>query len=158
MGHDRIGLDDNFFSLGGTSLLGMRYIARINDVYNVRFGAVDLTRAPTVASMAQLITGRLTGGANAEQSEAEGRLNSPIGRKLWRPPPDGRAEGSFDEIDAAAIAYLPDDLLEAARHIEVNGSVLRQLPRADDPQWGAVCRLPLGTIAVSWSYRASGST
>ncbi len=148
LAHDRIGLDDNFFSLGGTSLLGMRYIARINDVYNVRFGAVDLTQAPTVASMAQLITGRLTGGAKAETSEAEGRLNSPVGRKLWRPLQMVRAEGAFDEIDAAAIAYLPDDLLEAARHIGVDGSVLRQLPRDDDPQWGAVCRLPLGTIAL----------
>jgi predicted amino acid dehydrogenase len=59
-----------------------------------------------------------------------------------------RAEGSFDEIDGAAIAYLPDDLLAAARRIGSEGAVRRQLPRADDPQWGAVCRLQLGTIAL----------
>src|SRR5258705_11787003 len=59
-----------------------------------------------------------------------------------------RAEGSFDEIDGAAIAYLPDDLLAAARRIGAEEAVRRQLPRADDPQWGAVCRLQLGTIAL----------
>ena len=48
LGQDHIGLDDNFFSLGGTSLLGMRYLARVNDVFNVRLGAAAVLRAPTV--------------------------------------------------------------------------------------------------------------
>jgi amino acid adenylation domain-containing protein len=148
LGHDHIGLDDNFFSLGGTSLLGMRYLARINDVCNVRLGATALLRAPTVAAMAQLVTDELASGAIAETRELSFPLDAPIGQKRWRPLAMMRAEGSFDEIDGAAIAYLPDDLLAAARRIGAEETVRRQLPRADDPQWGAVCRLQLGTIAL----------
>jgi hypothetical protein len=145
---DRIGLDDNFFSLGGTSLLGIRYVTRINDVYNLRLGVAALMRAPTVAAMARLVVDQLKGGPTAEMRELAPPLDAPIGQKLWRPLAMMRAEGWFDEIDAAAIAYLPDDLLDAARRIGAEEAVRRQLPRADRPQWGAVCRLPLGTIAV----------
>src|SRR5262249_10114552 len=148
LGHDPIGLDDNFFALGGTSLLGMRYLARINDVCNVRLGAAALLRAPTVAAMAQLVADQFAAGPIADTRELNAPLDSPIGQKRWRPLAMMRAEGSFDEIDGVAIAYLPDDLLAAARRIGAEEAVRRQLPRADDPQWGAVCRLQLGTIAL----------
>jgi len=145
---DRVGLNDDFFSLGGTSLVAMRYITRINDVYNLKLGAADLMRAPTVASMAHLVADQLTGAVIAETREPEVSVDAPIGQKLWRPLAMRRAEGSFDEIDVAAIAYLPDELMQFARHIGREGAVRRELPSADDPQWGAVCHLPLGTIAL----------
>src|SRR5262245_18247678 len=148
LGHDRIGLDDNFFALGGTSLLGMRYLARINDVCNVRLGAAALLRAPTVAAMAQLVADQSAAGPMAETHARDAPLAAPIGQKRWRPLAMTRAEGSFDAIDGAAIAYLPDDLLAAARRIGAEEALRRQLPRADDPQWGAVCRVGLGTIAL----------
>jgi hypothetical protein len=148
LGHDRIGLDDNFFALGGTSLLGMRYLARINDVCNVRLGAAALLRAPTVAAMAQLVADQLAAGPTVETRALDVSIDTAIGEKRWRPLAMMRAEGSFDAIDGAAIAYLPDDLLAAARRIGAEGALRRQLPRADDPQWGAVCRVELGTIAL----------
>jgi amino acid adenylation domain-containing protein len=148
LGHDRIGLDDNFFSLGGTSMLGMRYLARINDVCNVRLGAAALLRAPTVSAMAQLVADQSAGAPTVETRELDVPAAAPIGQKRWCPLAMMRAEGSFDAIDGAAIAYLPDDLLAAARRIGAEGALRRQLPRADDPQWGAVCRVQLGTIAL----------
>src|SRR5262249_50678419 len=77
-GHDRIGLDDNFFALGGTSLLGMRYLARINDVCNVRLGAAALLRAPTVAAMAQLVADQSAGAPIAETRELDVTPAAPI--------------------------------------------------------------------------------
>jgi predicted amino acid dehydrogenase len=148
LGHHRIGLDDNFFALGGTSLLGMRYLARINDVCDVRLGAAALLRAPTVAALAQLVADQSAGAPIAETRELDITPAAPIGEKRWRPLAMMRAEGSFDAIDGAAIAYLPDDLLAAARRIGAEGALRRQLPRADDPQWGAICRVELGTIAL----------
>ena len=148
LGHDRIGLDDNFFALGGTSLLGMRYLARINDVCNARLGAAALLRAPTVAAMAQFVADQLAAGPTVETRERDVLVAATIGEKRWRPLAMMRAEGSFDAIDGAAIAYLPDDLLAAARRIGAEEALRRQLPRADDPQWGAVCRVELGTIAL----------
>ena len=148
LGHDRIRLDDNFFALGGTSLLGMRYLARINEVCNVRLGAAALLRAPTVAAMAQLVADQVADGPMADTRERDVPLAAPIAQKRWRPLAMMRAEGSFDAIDGAAIAYLPDDLRAAARRLGAEEALRRQLPRADDPQWGAVCRVELGTIAL----------
>jgi amino acid adenylation domain-containing protein len=153
LGHDRIGLNDNFFALGGTSLLGMRYLARVNDVCNVRLGAAAVLQAPTVAAMAQLVAEELAGrpsagGSAAETFELNVAVDPPLGQRRWRPLAMMRAEGSFDAIDGAAIAYLPDDLLAVARRIGAQEAVRRQLPRADDPQWGGVCRLQLGTIGL----------
>jgi amino acid adenylation domain-containing protein len=146
--HDRIGLDENFFSLGGTSLLGIRYVTRISDIYNLRLGVAALMRAPTVAAMARLVVDQLKSGANAEPRALDLPLDVPIGQKLWRPLAMIRAEGAFDGIDGAAVAYLPDDLLAAAGRLGVEEAVRRQLPRANDPLWSAVCHLPLGTIAL----------
>jgi predicted amino acid dehydrogenase len=126
----------------------MRYLARINDVCNARLGAAALLRAPTVAAMAQFVADQLAAGPTVETRERDVLVAATIGEKRWRPLAMMRAEGSFDAIDGAAIAYLPDDLLAAARRIGAEEALRRRLPRADDPQWGSVCRVELGTIAL----------
>jgi amino acid adenylation domain-containing protein len=148
LGHDRIGINDNFFSLGGTSLLGMRYLTRINSIYSLNLGAADLMRAPTIGSMGQLIAGNLDGKRATAAHEARERPTPQMREKLWRPLPMLRAEGSFDAIDAAAIAYLPDDLLEAARCVGIETLLRHQLTDAGEARWAAVCRSRLGTIAL----------
>ncbi|MBU3061864.1 amino acid adenylation domain-containing protein [Nocardia sp. NEAU-G5] len=52
LGTPRIGLDDNFFDLGGNSLIGMRAMARINAALGTGLGVRDLFDAPTVARLA----------------------------------------------------------------------------------------------------------
>src|SRR5690606_7824506 len=52
LGANRLGIEDNFFEVGGTSLLGMRYLARFSDVFNVELGPAYLMCAGTVASLA----------------------------------------------------------------------------------------------------------
>ena len=59
----RIGRTNDFFSLGGTSLAAIRYLARIGETFHVVLGASDLIRAPTVAAMADLIATRRIGTA-----------------------------------------------------------------------------------------------
>ena len=53
-----IGVRDNFFRLGGHSLLGARVISRVRDEWHVNLYLDALFRAPTVAEMAILITER----------------------------------------------------------------------------------------------------
>jgi amino acid adenylation domain-containing protein len=48
---EEIGLDDNFFMLGGHSLLGAQVIARLQDSFGVDIGLRGLFEAPTVASL-----------------------------------------------------------------------------------------------------------
>ena len=84
LGHDRIGLDDNFFALGGTLLLGMRYLARINDVCNARLGAAALLRAPTVAAMAQFVADQLAAGPTVETRERDVLVAATSAGVRWR--------------------------------------------------------------------------
>ena len=52
---DRVGRDDDFFALGGHSLMITRLIYEINKTYNVSLGIPELFRQPTVKTLAAVI-------------------------------------------------------------------------------------------------------
>jgi amino acid adenylation domain-containing protein len=49
---DRVGVDDDFFDLGGDSLLAALAMARIGDAFQIELPVVSLFEAPSVAAMA----------------------------------------------------------------------------------------------------------
>lgn len=51
LGVKRVGIDDNFFNMGGHSLLGAQMIARINDVFGVELSLLSVFEDPTVRGM-----------------------------------------------------------------------------------------------------------
>ncbi|MBV9760558.1 MAG: non-ribosomal peptide synthetase [Acidobacteriaceae bacterium] len=53
VGVQKIGIDDNFFMLGGHSLLGTQLIARIREVFGVQITLRNLFESPTVAALAE---------------------------------------------------------------------------------------------------------
>ncbi|HVY05093.1 MAG TPA: amino acid adenylation domain-containing protein [Burkholderiales bacterium] len=52
---ERIGIHDDFFDLGGHSLLLARLVSRINLVYRVKLGVPDLIQNPTIEHLAKEI-------------------------------------------------------------------------------------------------------
>ena len=55
LGLTEVGTLDDFFELGGNSLLGMRLAGEVQDVFGVEVPARRFYREPTVATLAQLL-------------------------------------------------------------------------------------------------------
>ncbi len=55
LGTDQVGLDDDFFDLGGHSLIAIRLMTRIKREMSVRLQLATLLEAPTINALAELI-------------------------------------------------------------------------------------------------------
>jgi amino acid adenylation domain-containing protein len=57
---DRVGLDDNFFLLGGHSLVGAQLVLRLRDAFGVEMTLRDLFEAQTILNLADRVEGAVT--------------------------------------------------------------------------------------------------
>jgi hypothetical protein len=92
LGVDRVGLSDNFFDLGGHSLLSIRVIVQTSKKLGVRLDQATMVLS-TLAQVAQEIDGRRTteeaavatgGGDGTDGTAADATANAPRGRGLLR--------------------------------------------------------------------------
>jgi amino acid adenylation domain-containing protein len=67
---DRVGLDDNFFLLGGNSLVGAKLIVRVSERFGVPLMLRDLFETQTIAKLAERIEQKLISSLN-QMSELE---------------------------------------------------------------------------------------
>ncbi|MFC4604943.1 amino acid adenylation domain-containing protein, partial [Rhodococcus kronopolitis] len=72
LGLERIGADDDFFELGGNSLIATRAIARVNAEFGVRIDVREFFDAPTVAELAVVIDNAVGGDGVALPSLVAG--------------------------------------------------------------------------------------
>ena len=73
LGLDRIGADDNFFDLGGNSMLLVKVHTGLRESLGVRIVAVDLFRYPTVARLARFLDDTEPDPARVRTTAADGR-------------------------------------------------------------------------------------
>ncbi|MCL2536546.1 MAG: condensation domain-containing protein, partial [Nocardiaceae bacterium] len=97
LGVERVGADDDFFSLGGNSLVAAQLAARIGEVLGVGLGVRDVFDEPTVAGLARRATE--TAGAARPPLVARERPQriplSPAQQRIW----------FINQFDTASPAY-----------------------------------------------------
>ena len=77
LGLDQVSMEDNFFLLGGHSLLGTQLIARVRDAFGIELSLRSLFDAPTVSGLAVQIEALLVAKLEAmSEAEAERLLNT----------------------------------------------------------------------------------
>ena len=99
LGIAEIGIHDNFFLVGGHSLLGTRLISRLRDTFDIDIPLRRLFDTPTVAGLAEIVAGRqreheeketrrlLTRLETLDEREVEEELNK---RAMQGDPPNGQ--------------------------------------------------------------------
>ncbi|WP_168711360.1 non-ribosomal peptide synthetase [Streptomyces sp. RKND-216] len=84
LGRDVVGVDDDFFRIGGHSLLAARLSARVRGVLGVELSIRDVFRCPTVAGLAGLIGSAEAARPALQRVERPTALPaSPAQRRLW---------------------------------------------------------------------------
>ncbi|WP_083893226.1 non-ribosomal peptide synthetase [Nocardia veterana] len=154
LGRERIGLDDDFFALGGNSLVATQVAARLNADLGCALGVRDLFEATTVEALAALIDrsfesdDMVATGAPATRPRPEILPLSPAQQRIWFL---NRFEGDSagynmpfvvrmrGPVDTAALRAALADVV--ARH-----EVLRTIFPAADEVVARQCILPAAQV------------
>ena len=70
LGMPHVGYEDNFFDLGGQSLLALQIIGQINNVFGCSVQPADLVASPTIAALAAHVEQQLLGSAESSELDA----------------------------------------------------------------------------------------
>ncbi|MFC0532143.1 non-ribosomal peptide synthetase, partial [Phytohabitans kaempferiae] len=71
LGVDRVGVRDSFFELGGDSILSIRVVARVREVFGVDLSPRELFNHPTIAELAETIEDKILAEIERELSEKD---------------------------------------------------------------------------------------
>ncbi|WP_462203464.1 condensation domain-containing protein, partial [Frankia sp. CcWB3] len=123
LGVDRVGLDDDFFALGGHSLLVMRLCAAVRSAFGVEITPRTVFEDPTVARLARLM--EAAGTARPAVSRRRRPENPPLSyaqRRLWV---IGQVEGPSPTYNIPITWRLTGPLDVPALRAAVNDVVAR---------------------------------
>ncbi|HWS55375.1 MAG TPA: MupA/Atu3671 family FMN-dependent luciferase-like monooxygenase, partial [Pyrinomonadaceae bacterium] len=82
LGVERVGVHDNFFEVGGTSLLIAQVYSRLRDECSERLTMVEMFRHPTIASLARFLSGEEEAAGQPTVRQAQERVRKQAGAVL----------------------------------------------------------------------------
>ena len=131
LGDERFGIDDNFFSLGGSSLLAIRINSRVERVFAVRLPVAALFDSPTVRALAVLVEQLRSADKRAEAVDV-GELGESYAAAAGQLPAIERVDALamplsgaqyrlwyLHQRDPNSTAYHLPDLLKLAGRLDV---------------------------------------
>jgi thioesterase domain-containing protein/aryl carrier-like protein len=81
---EQVGRNENFFDLGGHSLLGARFLARVRQKFSQRLSFLSLIEAPTIAQFAAVLNGGLKPQARTVEIDSSRKTDLLwIGTNSW---------------------------------------------------------------------------
>ncbi|MGZ4804909.1 MAG: type I polyketide synthase [Ilumatobacteraceae bacterium] len=98
LGVERVGRHDDFFELGGQSLIAVRLFSRIKKKYSIDLPLVTLFEAPTIARCAAIVAAKLGVADTDERAEAMGNGGSDASTANSATTPGGPADTSFRSL------------------------------------------------------------
>jgi acyl carrier protein len=75
---EKVGVHDNFFEIGGHSLLAIRVISRVHDTFGLNLPVRSLFENPTIEGLANMIQTGKAGGSNSQVTAI-----TPLPRQLY---------------------------------------------------------------------------
>ncbi|UGT56759.1 non-ribosomal peptide synthase/polyketide synthase [Nocardia asteroides] len=124
LGRERVGLDDDFFELGGNSLVATRVAARLGAALSTRVPVRTLFEASTVADLAAVLAHRAGSGAGLALTAGPRPHRVPLSaaqQRMWllnRLDPESAAYNIpiavrlRGDVDAGALAAAVTDVLD----------------------------------------------
>ncbi len=153
LGVDRIGPSDNFFDLGGNSLVGLKVVSELGRALKREGLPLALYEAPTVRALAHYLERGSDSGASAEPAlpgdtdpkAGEGGIaiigmagrfpGAPNVEALWENLLDGRESITFFSDEELLEAGVDGSLLENPRYVKA-GAILEDIDRFDAELFG----------------------
>ena len=88
LGFDDIGMNDNFFDLGGRSILMPGIVIRLSKMYGMKISIVDMFQNPTIQMMSDYIIQSKRTGLSEPHRDLTSKIPC-LGRDTWAQPGNG---------------------------------------------------------------------
>ncbi|MGQ1885313.1 amino acid adenylation domain-containing protein [Serratia marcescens] len=153
-----VGMDDNFFRLGGNSIMAIRLCHEVNKLPGAKISVLTLNQHPTVAALSEHIAAQRQAPSDEPPILAGGLREGPLSlqqSRLW----------FVQQLSAGATHYLSPVLLRLAPDIDdqrfadclqaiverhqILRSLIRQNERGEASQWVSDAVLPVPLLTVS---------
>jgi len=146
LGLDQVGIHDNFYELGGDSVVAIQIAAKMN-ASGFRLSPAQAMENPTVAGLAALAS---TACATvADQSAVTGPAPlTPIQRRYFEITPESELRSGMRLVFEAAEPIEVSRLIQAVEHVLEHHDALRLRFVPDGRNWQQYCESPGGSTPV----------